>query len=69
MADRWHEMWAAVTATRSTLDRVSAARAHDARCTAECGRCSVCIRRAAVLRNRERYGADDYPGGRVPWAR
>jgi hypothetical protein len=31
-------------------------------CARRCGRCSACVRQAAVARNRAAYGSDDYPG-------
>jgi hypothetical protein len=64
-----HDGWmAALGACRRTVKRPTAAelaarRAADRACV--CDRCSACIRRAAIERNRERYGADDYPGAVV----
>jgi hypothetical protein len=61
-----HDGWVAVLgACRRTMRQPTAAelavrRAADRACV--CGNCSACIRRAAVARNRLRYGADNYPG-------
>jgi hypothetical protein len=35
-------------------------------CARRCGRCSACIRIAAVSRNRTAYGADDFPSRVTP---
>ena len=42
---------------QAELDRIRTALRNCA-----CGRCSACCRRAAIARNRQRYGSDDYPG-------
>jgi hypothetical protein len=40
------------------------ARAHtDDPCQMRCGRCSRCARARAVVRNRRRFGTNDFPGG------
>jgi hypothetical protein len=61
-----HDGWmAALGACRRTMQRPThaelvARRAADRACI--CGNCSTCIRRAAVERNRAKFGGDDYPG-------
>jgi hypothetical protein len=65
-----HDGWLAVLgACRRTMRQPTAAelvvrRAADRACV--CGNCSACIRRAAVERNRAKYGQDDYPGHVAP---
>ncbi len=66
MAAVWHETY---VSTRTVLTQPLHAELQalrDQPRTDPCRRCdqrsSCCIRAAAVLRNRELYGADDYPG-------
>jgi hypothetical protein len=33
-----------------------------------CGRCSACVRHAAIRTNQHRYGTDNYPGTSTPTA-
>ncbi|MER5647308.1 hypothetical protein [Streptosporangium sp. NPDC002524] len=66
MAREWHHAYVAVrsassaatTADRAEMDVSTAA---GVPCSAKCGRCSRCIRAAAVARR------GDYTGGPVPW--
>jgi hypothetical protein len=60
--DAWNRIIGAYrdTVSMPTRDELDKARTTRQRCN--CDRCSACIRRAAVERNRERYGQDDYPG-------
>jgi hypothetical protein len=61
-----HDGWMSALGTcrrtmrQPTHAELVARRAADRACV--CGNCSACVRRAAVERNRARYGADDYPG-------
>jgi flagellar biosynthesis/type III secretory pathway protein FliH len=60
------EGWmAAIGLCRDTLKQpnhaeILAARLAESKCI--CGRCSGCVRRENVERNRGRFGQDDYPG-------
>jgi hypothetical protein len=61
-----HDGWLAVLgACRKTMQQPTAVelvvrRAADRAC--RCEHCSACARRAAMQRNRARYGTDNYPG-------
>ena len=59
--------WGLATATLKASPRfaeLQQIRATVRRCYRD-DNCSACVRRAAIERNRERYGADDYPGAVV----
>jgi hypothetical protein len=61
-----HDGWmSALGACRRTMRQPThaelvARRLADSKCI--CDRCSACIRRAQIARNRAKYGADNYPG-------
>jgi hypothetical protein len=63
--DESAEWQSALTGCTDTWRRPNHAELEQRRTTlreCHCDRCSACVRRAAVERNRERFGADDYPG-------
>lgn len=61
-AARWHKVY---LSTKAVLDRPTRTELDQRRATlraCRCDQCSMCVRQAAVERNRARYGLDDYPG-------